>query len=306
MDRNSIAWRGYIPAITTPFDRKLRFDEKMLEDLLLWLHGEGMHGIVVAGTTGEWFSLTAEERIALFRKTASVLRGKLPIIAGCNAFTPGESIRYAQAAAESGFDGILLTPPPYLVPTDDEVFEFYKAVSDNSTLPICIYNWPHGTGVDMTLDLYRRLAELEHIVAIKNSTGNTDRFIECFFGMKDKLRYYGVPTNEFGASLVVNHGADGMIGSGAVLGRHQPDFFNHLWKGDLEAALRIGEMDRVVMTDWFTPGYRPKFGSVQALMKEALNAQGLPGGYPRPPVLPISETGKAVIRNTLKKLGRIS
>ncbi len=305
MDKNSVNWRGYIPAITTPFDRNLRLDEKMLEDLLQWQYGEGMHGIVLAGTTGEWFSLTAEERVALFRKSGQTLGGKLPLLAGCNAFTPAESIRYARAAKECGFDGILLTPPPYVVPTDDEIFEFYRTVNDNSDLPICIYNWPLGTGVDISLDLFRRLAELENIVAIKNSTGNTDRFIECFFGMKDKLRYYGVPTNEFGASLVMHHGADGMIGSGGVLGHHQPDFFNHLWNGDLEAALRIGEMDRILMSDWFTPGYRPRFGSVQALMKEALNAQGLPGGYPRPPVLGISDAGKAVIRNTLKVLGRL-
>ncbi len=305
MDRNSVTWRGYIPAITTPFDRQLRFDESMLEDLLVWLHGEGMHGIAVAGTTGEWFSLTPEERIALFRRAGAVLGGKIPVLAGCNAFTPAESIRYAQAAEEAGCDGILLTPPPYVVPTEDEVFEFYRAVSDKAGLPICIYNWPHGTGVDISLDLFRRLAKLERIVAIKNSTGNLDRFLECFFGMKDELRYFGVPTNEFGASLVVHHGADGMVGSGAVLGRHHPDFFNHLWNGDVDAALKCGELDRILMTDWFLPGYRPRYGTVQALMKEALNAQGLPGGYPRPPVLPIGEEGRAAIRKTLGALGRL-
>lgn len=305
MDKKSVSWRGYIPAITTPFDEKLRFDEHMLQDLLIWLHDEGMHGIAVAGTTGEWFSLAPDERIALFRKTGSVLGGKLPLLAGCNAFTPAESIRYARAAEEAGCDGILLTPPPYVVPTDDGIFEFYRAVSDATDLPICIYNWPHGTGVDITLELYRRLAGLDRVVAIKNSTGDLNRFLECFFGMKDQLRYYGVPTNEFGASLVLHHDADGMIGSGAVLGHHHPDFFNHLWKGDHEAARRSGEMDRVLMSDWFGSGYRPRFGTVQAVMKEALNAQGLPGGYPRPPVLPLPEEGRAVIRSTLKALGRL-
>ncbi len=305
MDRNSVSWHGYIPAITTPFDSQLRLDEAMLEDLLLWLHGEGMHGIAVAGTTGEWFSLSAQEREQLFRKTSAVLGGKTTLLAGCNSFTAKESTHHAQVAESCGFDGILLTPPPYVVPTDEEIYQFYKSVNDNIKLPICIYNWPPGTGVDMTLALLSRLVELENVVAVKNSTGDTGRFVECFFGLKDKVRYFGVPTNEFGASLVLNHGADGMIGSGAVLGRNHPAFFNSLDEGDLDAALRFGEMDRILMTAWFNANYRPLFGSVQALMKEALNAQGLPGGFPRPPVQPISPEGKQVIHNTLKSLGRV-
>ncbi|MEJ8567803.1 dihydrodipicolinate synthase family protein [Elongatibacter sediminis] len=304
MDRNSVTWRGYIPAITTPFDAELRFDEKMLEDLLLWLQGEGMHGIVLAGTTGEWFSLTADERTALFRKAGSVLGGKLPLLAGCNAFTPNESIGYARAAKEHGFDGILLTPPPYVVPTDDEIVAFYRTVNDAIDLPICVYNWPPGTGVDLSLDVLKRIVALDKVVAVKNSTGDMGRFIECFFGLKDQVRYYGVPTNEFGASLYTHHAADGMIGSGAVLGRDHPAFFDCLDRGQLDEALACGEKDRILMTDWFTAGYRPRFGTVQALMKEALNAQGLPGGYPRPPVLPIADEGKKAIRDTLSRLGR--
>lgn len=305
MDRHSVEWRGYIPAITTPFDSRLRFDERMLEDLLTWLHGEGMHGIALAGTTGEWFSLSDEERAALFRKAGSVLGGKLPLLAGCNAFTPAESVRHAQVAADAGCDGIFVTPPPYVVPTDDEIFEFYRVVSDGSPLPICVYNWPRGTGVDLSLELLERIVSLDRVVAVKNSTGDMGRFIDCFFGLRDRVRYYGVPTNAFGASLYIHEGADGMIGSGAVLGRDHPAFFDCLDDGDVDQAMAHGEKDRILMTDWFASGYRPLYGTVQALMKEALNQQGLPGGLPRPPVLPIGADGKKAIRETLARLGRL-
>ena len=184
MDRSSVDWRGYIPAITTPFTRDRQLDARGLQQLLEWLAAEGMHGIVIAGTTGEWFSLSDAERRALLRVTGRQLRGKLTLIAGCNAFCANRVIEYAEMARESGFDGILVTPPPYIVPNEEEIFAFYRHVSEHAGLPICVYNWPPGTNVDMSCELLERLADLDGIVAVKNSTGRLDRFIQSFFALK--------------------------------------------------------------------------------------------------------------------------
>ena len=108
MNRDSVDWRGYIPAITTPFTEQGRLDLQSLRRLLVWLADEGMHGLVVAGTTGEWFSMESGEKAALFKTVGEVLKGELPLIAGCNAFTADTAIANAVTAAESGFDGILL------------------------------------------------------------------------------------------------------------------------------------------------------------------------------------------------------
>lgn len=305
MDRSSVDWRGYIPAITTPFTRDRQLDERGLPRLLEWLAAEGMHGIVVAGTTGEWFSLSDAERRTLLDITGRQLRGKLTLIAGCNAYSAHRVIEYAEMARASGFDGILVTPPPYIVPNEEEIFAFYSHVSQYSRLPICVYNWPPGTNVDMSCELLERLADLDRIVAVKNSTGRLDRFVQSFFALKDRLRVFGFSMDELGATLLRVHGGDGTMGAGAVLGRDHPDFYNHLWRGEVDAALRCGARDRVLMKEWFTGKLVGRFASAQAILKEALNAQGLPGGYPRPPILELTAQGREQVHDTLRRLGRI-
>jgi 4-hydroxy-tetrahydrodipicolinate synthase len=150
------------------------------------------------------------------------LSGKMPLIAGCSAYTSADVAANAKLAAEHGFDGILVTPPPYMVPTNREILGFYREVNAAVTLPICAYNWPPGTGIDMSLELLRSIAELSNVVAIKNSTADLRHFIDVFFALKDQVRVFGVPMNEVGIMLVHQHGADGTMGAGAVLGRSCP------------------------------------------------------------------------------------
>jgi 4-hydroxy-tetrahydrodipicolinate synthase len=89
------------------------------------------------------------------------------------------------------------------------------------------------------------------------------------------------------------------------LGRTHPDFFNALWAGEREKALELGKLDERIMQDWFLPDYTAKFGSAQAIFKAALNLQGLPGGFPRRPILPLAEGEVALLRHTLGALGRL-
>lgn len=303
MDRQNVDWRGYIPAITTPFDPDGALNINMLEELLEWLLSEGMHGIVVAGTTGEWFSLQPDEKTALFNAVGRRLAGRMVIIAGCNAYTAKEAIEIAGAAERAGFDGILLTPPPYIRPTSREVEAFYRTVSDNIELPICVYNWPPGTGIDMDLGLLTRLASLDKVVAIKNSTSSWEHFLDVFRALHDVVRIFGVPMNQDGIDLVLKYDADGMMGAGAVLGRRQPEFFNALWRNDPHTASEMAKLDSALMDAWFTPELTGRFGSAQAILKAALNVQGLPGGYPRAPILPLSRPDTMRVRDTLAELG---
>ena len=188
-----------------------------LDRLLQWLLDEGMHGIIVGGTVGEWFTITMPERQALLAAVARKLKGKIPLIAGCNGYTVGEVATNARLAAQSGFDGILVTPPPYMVPTEREILGFYRDVNAAVSLHICVYNWPPGTNVDMSVELLQAISELSNVVAIKNSTGDLRRFLDVFFALKDRLRIFNVPMNSLGIPLVQQYGADGMMGAGAVL-----------------------------------------------------------------------------------------
>ncbi|MDY6946268.1 MAG: dihydrodipicolinate synthase family protein [Pseudomonadota bacterium] len=304
MDRNSVQWRGYIPAITTPFTGDGALDLDALDRLLQWLWQEGMHGIIIGGTQGEWFTISAAERKQLMQAVGRKLSGKLPLIAGCSGYTSAEVAANAKLAAEHGFDGILVTPPPYMVPTDREILAFYREVNAAVSLPICVYNWPPGTNVDMSLDLLREIAELPNVVAIKNSTADLRHFVDVFFALKDKVRVFGVPMNDLGI-LLVQQGADGTMGAGAVLGRELPDYFNAIWAGDIPRARLLGDRNEVLMRAWFNTDYTGRFGSAQAIFKAALNELGLPGGYPRRPLLPLEAEGVRVVRQTLVQLGKV-
>ncbi|WP_184019683.1 dihydrodipicolinate synthase family protein [Sphingobium boeckii] len=303
--RSRVGWQGYIPAITTPFTADRSLDLQGLGALLEWLHGEGMHGLVIAGTTGEWTSMSAAERKQLFTAVGAQLGGKLPLLAGSSAFTATETVDFAIHAKEAGFDGILVTPPPYVRPSAEEIIGFYQDVSRGTPLPICVYNWPPGTGIDMPLSLITQLADIENVVAIKQSTSDLRSFVSTFFALNDKVRVFGHSMDEHGLALLQARGGDGTMGAGGVLGRIQPDFYNNLWAGDIEAARACGLKDRVILDQWYTPDLRGMFGSGPAILKSALNAQGLPGGYVRPPLRDVSSIDADKIRETLVALGRI-
>ena len=306
MDRTSVDWRGYLPASTTPFTESGDLDRDGWQELIEWLVSEGMHGIVVAGSSGEWFSLTGEERIDLFHLASRQVRGRIPVIGCCNAISPRESLAYALAAEEAGLDGIILAPPPYSRPNEREIVAFYAAIAERVTVPLCLYNWPRGTGIDMSPDLIARLAEIENVVAIKNSTPDLPSFLSTFFTLGDRLRIFGFGTDELSTTLLLQHGGDGTIGGGAVLGRDHPDYFNHLWAGNLAAAQRCAERDKRFFEFSVNPDFSPKFASAQAVIKAALNLRGLPGGYPRPPFLPLTDEELASVRAVVAELGLLA
>lgn len=303
LDRTSVDWRGYIPALTTPFASDGGLELERFGELLDWMVAQGMHGVAVAGTTGEWFSLSSSERCDLFAAAAERLAGRITLLAGCSAFTPAESIAYANAALTCGCDGILLTPPPYVVPNDREVVAFYRTVSDAVEIPICVYNWPRGTGVDLSPELLGELAALDNVVAIKNSTGNQGAALKTLFALRDRVRIFGVPADRLGVLLVQHAGADGTIGAGAVLGSDHPDFFNHVWAGRVEQALACGARDRRFFDAFWASDFKPRFGSQFAILKAALDLRGLPGGHVRPPLLPLSESERERVRDVLVELG---
>ena len=305
MDRHAIDWHGYMPAITTPFDKSGDLDLTALRGLVDWLLEQGMHGLIVAGTTGEWYSLSPRERRDLFKTVSEQAGGRVPLIAGCSAFTANQAIENARAAADYKFDGILLTPPPYVVPSDREILAFYQSVAHESALPVCVYNWPPGTNVDMGLELVRRLTDIDKVVALKMSTPDTGRLCELFFELKHKVRIFFFASNKLGVSLARNSGLDGTMGAAAVLGRDHPDMFNAVWAGDYARAEALAERDMRMMRALFTPDLTSQFGSAPAVFKEALRMQGVSAGYPRPPILPLAPDESEKVREVLQDLGLI-
>lgn len=303
MNRNTVNWRGYIPAITTPFTRESALDIDALHTQMSWLVDEGIHGAILAGTSGEWFSMTEQERARLFMAGAEHRGGAFPVLGACNAFTPREAIVHARAAEAAGLDGILLTPPPYIAPNRNEIVAFYQAVSDATDIPLTVYNWPRGCVVDMDVDLLGELAQIENVVAIKNSTGDFASFLAGMYALEGEVRYFGLPTNAMGADLAMLGHGDGLMGTGGILGRDQAGFWNAVDNGDRETAIELGKRDRVYMDAWFRPDYGVQFGNQQAIIKTALRLRGIPAGFVRAPLLELTPEEVARVEATLLELG---
>lgn len=305
MNRDSVSWRGYMPAITTPFNKAGELDLTALATLVDWLVAEGMHGLVLLGTTGEWFSLTAQEKRDVYRTVGRQVAGRIPVIAGCNSFAPVDAIQSAAAAAEHGLDGILLAPPAYISLSPREIVAFYAAVNRECRLPICVYNWPPGTNTDLSCETLQQLAALENVVALKNSTSNLSAFCDVFFALKEQIRIFGFTSTQIGVSLVRHHGLDGSMGAAGILGREHPQFFEAMWKGDYDCANRLAARDLQLMNALYKRDLTAVYGSAQAVCKEALNQLGLPGGYPRPPILPLLREEQQCVRSALVALGKL-
>ena len=303
MDRHSVDWTGYIPAITTPFTREGALDLDGLDGQMEWYVAERLHGVILAGTSGEWFSMTAEERARLFEAGAKHRGDDFVVIGACNAFTTAEAIQHAHAAERAGLDGILLTPPPYVAPNDREIAAFYRAVSDASDIPLTVYNWPRGCIVDMGTSLLDELADIENVVAIKNSTGDFAGFLEGMYRLESRVRYFGLPTSALGADLALLGHGDGLMGSGGVLGADHSDYWRAIDAGDRDRAIDLGQRDRVIMQAWFQPNYGAQFGNQQAIMKTALRLRGLPAGFVRDPLLELTEQEVGRVEATLHELG---
>jgi 4-hydroxy-tetrahydrodipicolinate synthase len=159
----------------------------------------------------------------------------------------------------------------------------------------------------MSRALLEKLADLDKVVAIKNATAGFDmnHFLDVFFSLNDRVRVLGIPTNQLGISLVMQHGADGTMGAGAVLGREHSDYFEAIWAGDFARAKQLGKRLDAIMLNLFNRDYTGKYGSPQGTFKAALNLQGLPGGYTRAPVLDLDDHGVEMVKRTLVQLGRI-
>jgi 4-hydroxy-tetrahydrodipicolinate synthase len=289
MDRRDVDWRGYWVAAPTPFGRDGSLDEQTWRQLLKFYLQQGVHGVMVNGTTGEWFSQTKAERRRVAEIAVEELKGKIPIVIGCTTFTAEQTCELAQHADQIAADGVVSTPPPYLVPTPREVIAFFRALSDGTKLPVMVYNWARGTNVEINRDIAIELAAIDRVVAIKDSTVDKVQAMATLEAVVDRLRVFGTFISRVGLGLLREIGGDGNIDGGGLGARYGVGFYRSFWDGDLPAAR--GHADRYVAlsSQLINPDWSGRFGSPQSQLKAAMELLGQPGGYPRPPILAIDD-----------------
>jgi 4-hydroxy-tetrahydrodipicolinate synthase len=290
MNRDDVDWRGYMPACPTPFTADGAVDVETLRALIEWYVGEGMHGIFINGTTGEWFSQTSEERRLVAETAIDQVAGRTTVIVGCTSLTARDAAELGRHAIAAGADGIGSTPPPYSKTFPDETVRYFADISAGVDGPLMVYNWPHGTSVDIDADLAERLAAVDNVVAIKDSTPNVDQFYETTRRVVDSVRVFGPFMSQAGLEFLLEYGGDGFIGGGSLWGAPDAGFWEAVWRGDLEPAREHARRtDELFPKLWVPGGWAGQFGAYQSQLKALMKMLGQPAGEVRPPRLPVTD-----------------
>ena len=290
MNRDDVDWHGCWPACPTPFTSDGAVDIDSLRALVEWYVGEGMHGIFVNGTSGEWFSQTPEERRLVAETAIEQVAGRVTIVIGCTSLTAREAVSLGRHALAAGADGIGSTPPPYSKTYPDETVRYYEDISDGVDAPLMVYNWPHGTSVDIGPELAERIAAVGNVVAIKDSTPDLEQFFETTKRVLGTVRVFGPFMSVAGLDFLLEHGGDGFIGGGSLWGARDAGFWEAVWRGDVESAYEHARCtDELFPKLWLPGGWGGQFGAYQSQLKALMKMLGQPGGEVRPPRLPVTD-----------------
>lgn len=190
MTQQATPIHGSIVALVTPMLNDGGVDWDALNKLVEWHIAQGTHGIVAVGTTGESATLDVEEHAQVIEAVIKAVAGRIPVIAGTGANSTREAIELTETARKLGADAALLVTPYYNKPTQEGLYQHYKAIAEAVDLPQILYNVPGRTGVDMHNDTVIRLAAVERIVGIKDATGDLNRGHDLITRLNQKIAVY--------------------------------------------------------------------------------------------------------------------
>lgn len=179
---------GIWAPIVTPFNADGRIDMAALEPLVNNLVAQDVNGLIVGGTTGEYYALSNAERKELLLAVTKLTKGRVPLMAGINSTSTNESLDLGQHAKQAGYDAILLAAPYYCQPTQQELLTYALTVDDALDLPIMLYNFPAKSGTEMSFEFINALRNRPNFQAIKESTGSIERMHRLITEHSDQLQ----------------------------------------------------------------------------------------------------------------------
>jgi 4-hydroxy-tetrahydrodipicolinate synthase len=288
--------KGIIPALITPLTPEGKINEKAVRKLLNFVIDGGVHTVFVIGTTGEFYGLTHNEKRELMQITIDEVKGRVPVYAGTGAITTRECIQITQIAEECGVDAVSVLTPMFISPNQKEIYDHYKAVAASTSLPMLLYNNQPKTGVNITAATAAKLADIENIVGIKDSTGDmtlTGEYIRLTKG-KNFSVLMGRDTMIHAALCC---GASGSIAACAnVAPRLCADIYDKYMAGDIKGSLE-SQYTLAPLRIAFTLGTFP------TVIKEALELMGIEAGPCFAPVGPMTVEEKEQLKKVLMQMG---
>jgi 4-hydroxy-tetrahydrodipicolinate synthase len=291
------SFRGSFTALVTPF-KNGAVDEKAYRSLVAWQIGEGTHGLVPVGTTGESPTLSHEEHKRVVEWCIAEARGRVPVIAGAGSNSTREAIELAQHAEEAGADAVLVVTPYYNKPTQEGLYQHFKAINEAIGIPIIIYNIPARSVIDMSVDTMKRLYELDNIAGVKDATASMTRVSQQRAALgPDFNQLSGEDATALG---FMAHGGHGCISVTAnVAPRLCAEFQGACLRGDYSAALKL--------QDKMMPLHQNLFVETNpAPAKYALSVLGKCADTVRLPMVELSDKSKAAVREAMVHAGLIN
>lgn len=288
---------GIIPAMVTPLTRSDEINESALRKLTRRLIDGGVHGLFAIGSQGEFWAFTAQEKQKVWEAVVQETAGRVPVYAGSAAVTTREAVELTRLAEKCGVDAVSVLTPFFVEPSEDELFQHYKAVADATRLPVLLYTNPARTGVKMPPRLVRRLAEIDNIVGIKDSSGDFSLTMEYIaVTPRDFAVVMGRDTLIFAALMA---GAKGSIAATAnVCPELVVKIYDNVKAGRIDAA-REAQEALAPLRLAFT------WGTFPVVIKEALDLMGMEGGPCRMPVGPLTREQRERLRALLKEMKMI-
>lgn len=284
-----------LTAMVTPFDKDLKVDYEKAAQLAEKLAETGSDGIVVAGTTGESPTLSKEEKIRLFEVVVNAVGGKAVVIAGTGSYSTQDSIELTREAEEKGVDGVMLITPYYNKPSQEGMYQHFKAIAQNTRVPVLLYNVPSRTGVNLLPQTVVRLSEIENIKAIKEASGNLNQVAEIRRLTNSDFYIYSGDDNV--TMPVLSVGGHGVISVAShLVGTKIRMMIDAYFGGNMKKATEIHLK--------LLPFFNALFIITNPVpIKAAIRFTGFDVGGTRLPLVDMTEEELRVLRTAMEKLG---
>src|SRR5689334_24200565 len=291
------SFRGSFTALVTPFGNGA-LDEKAFRNLVDWQIAEGTDGLVPVGTTGESPTLSHEEHDQVVAWCIEQAKGRVPVIAGAGSNSTAEAVELSRHAEQAGADAVLVVTPYYNKPTQEGLYQHFKAINDAIGIPILIYNIPPRSAVDMSVDTMKRLSELPNIVGVKDATGDVGRVSRQRHAMgANFIQLSGEDMTALAAMAAGGHGCISVTAN--IAPSLCAELMEATFKGDWSHALKI--------QDRLTPLHAAIFAEPGVNgTKYALSLLGRIRPDTRLPLLPVSEATEALIRRAMVHAGLLN
>jgi 4-hydroxy-tetrahydrodipicolinate synthase len=284
--------KGSLVAIVTPMHDDGTLDFAALRSLIDWHIEQGTDGIVIVGTTGESPTVDVDEHCELIRVTVQQVAGRVPVIAGTGANSTQEAIELTAHAKELGADATLLVTPYYNRPTQEGLFQHFKAIAEAVDIPQILYNVPGRTGCDLSNDTALRLAEISNIVGIKDATGSIERNTDLILrAPADFAIYTGDDASALACMLMGGHGVISVTANVAPKLMH--NMCAAAFAGELSTARKINQA--------LFPLHKKLFIEANPIpVKWVLHQMGRIGGGIRLPLTPLSTAHHEALRAAMQ------